>query len=215
MALLGILLAILVPIFLVMMGLFWLVGRAFGRSKAREIEHGWGAVAKTLNCKYIDTNGTLEGTYEGATFKVDRFTITSSAPGTIGTSSQTTFTRVVATTAGAPDSFKMTIGRSGIFGPIVTPLDAEEVVVGQPLFDKTFRVKSNEPAFVRRILGAELTALFLQMSSADVTVRNGVVITAHGGIVVDPNLLVPMIRASSFLATAMAAAAATQTPAFR
>jgi hypothetical protein len=215
MVLIGILLAILVPIFLVAMGILWLAGRAVGRSQARDIERGWGAAAKTLGCKYVDANGTLEGMCEGASFKVDRFTITAAPAGTIGQSSQITYTRVVAVTPGVPGTFALTIGKSGIFGPILSPLDAEEVVVGQQVFDEKFRVKSNEPALVRRILGADLAALFLQMSSADVTVRDGVVITTHGGVVVDPNLLVPMIRASTFLATAIAAAAATQAPAFR
>ncbi len=215
MALIGILLAILVPIFLLFMGITWLVERAAGQSQARAIASGFGAVAKTLDCKYVSADGTLEGTLDGASFKVDRFTITASAAGTIGQTSQVTFTRVVATTDGIPSSFALTIAKSGILGSVATSLGAEDLVVGQPAFDAAFRVKSNVPALVRRIVDAELAARLLQIASVDFTVKNGIVIATHGGVVVDPNLLIPMIRASAILATAIAAASATETPAFR
>jgi hypothetical protein len=135
---------------------------------------------------------TIQATLDGVAVLADYYVVSNGK-------SSTTYTRVRAAAAGAPN-LRLSVYKEGFFSSLGKALGTQDIQVGDPLFDDLFMVKSNDEALCRAWLNAGARQALLAAAAYSFALKDGEVTATRVGLERDPELFAAAMRATAALA---------------
>ncbi len=191
----GLVLAIVIAIALVLI-------RLAARWRAR-MHASWAAVAARLDGTFVPAKGSwwetkvsrVEAKIGAATVRLDHFTVHHGKHTTVYTRTR------VATSC----SKRLTSYRESFFSGIGKALGMQDLLVGDPVYDDCFVIKSDDEAWARSVLHELLRKEHLDAPKLTLNVRDGWIETLQVGFDLDVDSLERRMRLTAALAVAVAA----------
>jgi hypothetical protein len=173
----------------------------YGAKQAKLQQAIWEEAARRVGGTYFPIGGPwynrkpayIQAQIDGIPLTLDSYVVSNGK-------SSTTYTRVRAAAPNA-ERVELDLGKEGFFSSVAKSLGAQDIEVGDELFDKTFVVKSNDGELAKAWLHEEARALLQAATSYSYSLRKGELKAVRVGYDANLESLEAVMRASAALAS--------------
>ena len=168
------------------------------RERNKRVEASWREVAAQLGGEYVAPTGSwlkrtarrVDVVIEGNKVSLDNYTVSTG-------NTHVTYTRArVATMA----TNRLHVYREHFLSGMAKALGAQDVEVGDAVYDEQFQIKSDDEAWARRVLAAPIRKQHLEDAKLQLRVHKGWIESFAEGLEQDVDILVRRMRLTAALA---------------
>lgn len=162
----------------------------------RKLDESFKRIAVRLGCKYKKLFWfvpVIEGTYKGRRIRVVFFSRNSGKTSTSGIRAQVWHKKESAE--------KIIVYREHIFSGLAKRLGGQDILAGNPEFDKKYMIKGDDESYVRRILDSDMQHKMLTLEIPNMVVEAGsIYVEWLDRRIIDPEKMENLADAVDFLA---------------